>query len=85
MAAISKEPVNKSFIDIICNCSSKNSSAVLRDFSPFWAIKGKLLPSLLKHPDNDRQTFRNQYKSADAQAYLRLFLLYPFKITHEGV
>ena len=28
MAAISKEPINKSFIDIICNCSNKNSSAV---------------------------------------------------------
>lgn len=68
MAAISKEPINKSFIDIICNCSNKNSSAVS-----------------CQQTGNDRQTFRNQYKSADAQAYLRLFLLYLFKVTHEGV
>lgn len=84
MAVISKEPINKSFIDIICNCSNKNSSAVSCQ-QTLLGYKGILLPSLLKHLDNDRQTFRNQYKSADAQAYLPLFLLYLFKITHGGV
>ena len=68
MAAISKEPINKSFIDIICNCSSKNSLAVSDSQQTLLGYKGKLLPSLLKHLDYDRQTFLNQYKSADVQA-----------------
>ena len=67
MAAISKEPIKKSFIDIICNSSNKNSSAVSSQ-QTLLGYKGKLFPSLLKHLDYDRQTFLNQYKSADVQA-----------------
>lgn len=86
MAAISKEPINKSFIDVICNFSNKNSLAVRDSQQPLLRYKGKLLSSLSKpnHLDNDRQTFLNQYKSADVQP-CGCFFLYPLKITHEGV
>lgn len=67
MAGISKEPIKKSFIDIICNSSNKNSSAVSSQ-QTLLGYKGRLLPSLLKHLDYDRQTFLNQYKSADVQS-----------------
>lgn len=85
MASISKEPIKKNHLSIsfaIAPIRTVPQSALKKTL---LCYKGKLSPSLLKHLDNDRQTFRNQYKSADAQAYLRLFLLYPLKITHEGV
>lgn len=68
MAAISKEPIKKSFIDIICNSSNNLNSSAVSSQQTLLGYKGKLLPSLLKHLDYDRQTFLNQYKSADVQA-----------------